>query len=235
MAGDAQFGVPPKRPYAEWIWRLFGFGTALLYLGLGSILVFMLLIGGLWEGFGRTGYVLYFFAVFIYVYGTAALALWLGFRPSKPRGILLAVLVIPGVLNVVLSSSPERSELREAAHVFVANEESAQAELARETLMASGRRAGRQGHVDILLEALALAKSDAERVRLVCVLGELSYQYEPLLNALRELKAATADDSGRSQLHEVVIHALVGVNPYEGMGPGQGAAQRPPQPQVCWS
>lgn len=228
----------PNRPtpadrFTEWALRLFGFVAALGFLGLGSILIFILLIGGLWAGFGQAGYVLKFFALTVYVYGTSALALWLGFRPSKYRGLILVLLVIPGVVSVVRTPESDRRELRDAARVFAANESPAQSEKARETLLGQGRRAGRQPSVDILMDALAAADSDAERVRLLCVLGEISGQHPPLLDVLRGLRQATAGDPERQLLHEVTLHALYGVNPYENMAPGQGAAERPPRPAAC--
>lgn len=221
-----------RRP-VEWLLRVFGFGMALLYLGLGSIVVLVMLIGGLWAGFARAGYVLSFFAIFIYVFGTGALALWLGFRPSHSRGFLLAALVFPGLLYIVLSAGSGHGAVHEAAHTFAANETPVETRQARAILLEHGRRAGRKAHVDTLLQALTRAESDAERVRLICVLGELSYQYDPLLAVLRELRNASADDPERALLQEVSLYALYGVNPYEDMGAGEGAAQRPPQPQVC--
>lgn len=220
---------------AEWALRLFGLVTALGFVLVGSMLVFMLLIGGLWAGFADPSYVLQFFLTVLYVYGTAALGIWLAFRPSMPRAVVLALLVIPGMLFVLMSPASERTELSEAARVFVANATPQAAEQARERLLAAGRWAGRQPHVEILMDALQEADTDVERARLVCVLGELSGQYEPLLEVLRGLDRATANDPERAMLNEVARYALLGVNPYEGMAPGQGAAQRPPQPVACRS
>ena len=219
--------------FAEGTLRLFGLLAALGFAVVGSLLVFILLIGGLWAGFSDPRFVLQFLLLVLYIYGTAALGLWLVFRPSKLRGIVLALLVIPGVVSVLMSPGSERAELSEAARLFVANVSPEQAEQARETLLARGRLAGRQPQVEILIEALAVAEKDAERVRLVCVLGELSGQYEPLLEVLRNLEQATADDPERATLNEAARYALLGVNPYEGMAPGQGAAQRPPMPAAC--
>ncbi len=220
-------------PLAVLLMRLFGAVAALACLVLGSLIVFMMLIGGLWAGFADGGFVLMFFGVVVYVYGTAALGVWLTLRPAKGRAALLAVLVVPGLVSIALVPDGGRGEAREAAETFVANESAQQAEQARAVLLEHGRRAGRQSHVETLMDALDETDSDPERVRLVCVLGELSYQYEPLLEMLRDLERATTGDPERAELHEVARYALSGINPYEGMAPAQGAAQRPPLPAAC--
>ena len=213
--------------------RLFGAVVALAYLVLGSVVVFMFLIGGLWAGFADRSVVLQFLGIVLYVYGTAALGVWIALRPAKGRAVMLAVLVVPGLVSIALVPDSGRGQAREAAEIFVANESAQQAEQARAVLLEHGRRAGRQPHVEILIDAPDEVDSDAERVRLVCVLGELSYLHEPLLEMLRGLAQTTGGDPERAELHEVARYALIGVNPYEGMAPAQGAARRPPLPAAC--
>lgn len=217
----------------EWLLRIFGFVTAFLYLGMGSGVVIVLIFVGLAAGFGQTRFSLVVVAVVLYTYGTAALALWLGLRPSKPRAMLLAALVVPSALYSAFVFQTEYRQPRDAASVLAANLAPEETEQARRTLLAYDRAAGPQPHVLVLLAALNQTEDDAERVRLICVLGELSYQYSPVLDALRELERAAAGDPDRAVLHEVVNYALLGINPYDSLGLDRQSHDRPPQPPAC--
>lgn len=217
----------------EWFLRIFGFGTALLYFGMGTFVVVLLFFVGLAAGFGETRFSLIFFAAILYTYGTAVLGLWLGMKPSGRRGILLAVLVAPSVLYFAYAFETEYRQPRSAASVFVANAVPEDAEQARRTLLAYDRAAGPQPHVIVLVNALNQTEDDMERVRLICVLGELSYQYAPALDTLRGLERSAAGDPDRAALHEVVVHALRGINPYEDLGPGHPSPDHASRPQAC--
>lgn len=231
-------GKPPDKPARvnrsrEWFLRMFGFATALLYLGMGTLVIVLLFFVGLTAGFNETRFWLAFVAAILYTCGTVVLAVWLGLRPSGRRGFLLAVLVAPSMLYFGYTFETEYRQPRDAASVFVANAVPEEAEQARRTLLAYDRAAGPQPHVITLLNALNRAEDDAERIRLICVLGELSYQYAPALDALRELERLAAGDPDRAALHEVVIHALLGINPYEDLRPGHPSHDRPPRPLTC--
>ena len=191
-----------------------GFTVFAAYIALGTLVLLMLLIGGLWEGFARQSYVLMFLLAVVYVYGTAWLAFSFGMRPGRVRGVLLAVLVLPLVVSQIPGFYADW-EVREAARVYVADEDPAAVSEARERLLSQGRRSGRYGYIDILLEGLHGASEDEQRIRLVNLLGELSYQHEPLLETLRKLYRETENEVGRKALHEATLGALRGVNPYE--------------------
>jgi len=194
--------------------RLFGYAACLAYLVIGTSLLLILLIGGFWEGFARSGYTLWFLALCAYVYGTAYLAFRFGRRPDRTSGVLLALLILPVVVQLVLSEA-RGPDLEAAAGVYASGEDREAVEAATRTLLEAGRRAGRQDHVEALLTHLTRAGEDGQRVRLVCLLGELSYQHEPTLRALRALRQETAASPDRRGLHRAAGYALRGVNPYE--------------------
>ncbi|MDT8322361.1 MAG: hypothetical protein RQ826_17740 [Xanthomonadales bacterium] len=214
MMTETRDSAVKGRSWLRMLAQVSGFAVFAAYLALGTLVLLGLLIGGLWEGFGRQSYVLMFLAAVVYVYGTAWLAFSFGMRPGRVRGVLLAVLVIPVVISLI-PSAHEGMALKEAARVYVADEEPAAVSEARERLLSQGRRAGRHGYIDILLEELDAAESDAQRVRLVVMLGELSYQYEPVLERLRAIYRDSQDDPERRALYHAVVEAIRGVNPYE--------------------
>ncbi len=191
-----------------------GFTVFAAYIAFGTLVLLMLLIGGLWEGFGRQSYVLMFLAAVVYVYGTAWVAFSFGMRPGRVRGVLLAVLVLPLMISQIPGFYADW-KVREAARVYVADDDPAAVSEARERLLSQGRRSGRYGYIDILLDGLDAAESDPQRVRLVVMLGELSYQHEPVLERLRALYRESEDDPERKTLYHAVVEALRGVNPYE--------------------
>jgi len=199
---------------ARMIMRGLGFAICLVYLVLGTAIVVIVLIGGLWEGFNRAGYALGLVILCAYVYGTAWVAFRFGLKPARMHGLLLAALVAP-VIILGARAALESRDLGEAATIYAENDDPEEVESARQAMLAKGRRAGRNDHVEALLTYLEQADDDTQRIRLVCMLGEVSYQYEPVLTALRMLREETHDDPDRRALNQAVEHALQGVNPYE--------------------
>ena len=189
-----------------------GFAIFATYVTIGSFVLFLLMIGGFWEGFSRQPYVLMFTGMCMYVYGTAWIAYSFGRRPGRVRGVLLAMLLIPAVIFMFRDSSGQ-AELNEAARIYIENSDPQAVEEARELMLAQGRRAGKPHHVALLLEALHEASNDEQRRRKVLMLGELSYQNEVVLESLRALRDETASDPQRQALHTAVIEAIRGVNP----------------------
>lgn len=206
--------APSRMGRLRLLLRLIGFTLAGAYVLIGTLVLLVLLIGGLWEGFGRQSYVLMFLGACLYVYGTAWVAFSFGRRPGRMRGLLLVLLVTPLVIHAARDAW-HAVDLEEAAGVYARNGDPEAVATAREQLLAQGRRAGARDYVVVLHEALEAADNDHQRIRLVRLLGELSYQYEPLLESLRTLYRETGDDSGRSELHEATLEAIRDVNPYE--------------------
>lgn len=194
------------------------------YLVYGTAVVGALGIAGLWEGFAHARFMARFAGIAVYVYGTAALAFWVGARPRWLSGAVLLLLLVPGAVALVRSDGESR-HLRQTARIAVtAPDEAARAD-ARKELLALGRRSGRQPHVDELLSLLRGARDDQHRLRTVELLGALSYQRAPVLDELRGLERETRGDPARASLHEATVTAIHGINPYEPTP--EGGAERP--------
>ena len=191
-------------------------GGAYVLLGTGFLIV--LGVGGLWEGFAHRDFVLRFLGIAAYVYGTAAVAYWVGARQSRLGLLGLAMLVIP-VVVMAADGVRGRSQLEETARTAITAPEEATREAARRELLALGQRAGRQPHVDELVRLLERAESDAVRMRVVTLLGGLSYLYEGAIEPLRRLHADTRDDPKRADLHAEVAAALGNMDPYTPLDP----------------
>ena len=189
-----------------------GFAIFAAYVTIGAFVLFLLMVGGFWEGFSRQSYVLMFTGMCVYVYGTAWIAYSFGRRPGRVRGVILAMLLIPAVIFMFRDSSGQ-AELNEATLIYIENSDPQAVEEARELMLAQGRRAGRPHHLGLLIEALHEASDDEQRRRMVLMLGELSYQNEVVLESLRALRDETASDPQRQALHTAVIEAIRGVNP----------------------
>ncbi len=213
---------------ARWHWlaRLGGFSLALAYLIIGTLFLLVLLVGGLWEGFARDTYRLMFLGAFVYVYGTAWLAFSFGRRPERVRGVTLAVLVAPVAVQMFLGIH-SATQLRSAAKVYVADVDPVAVAEARETLLARGQRSGRHDYIDLLLDGLEDAADDKQRIRLVELLGKLSYQHQPLLETLRTLHRETENIPERRDLHKASLEAILSVNPHEQGLPDARAAAEP--------
>ena len=192
--------------------RAIGFAIFAAYVTIGAFVLFMMMIGGFWEGFSRQSYVLMFMGMCMYVYGTAWIAYSFGRRPGRVRGVILAMLLIPAVVFMFRDSSGQ-AELNEAARIYIENSDPQAVDVAREQLLAQGRRTGEPRHLALLLEALHEATDDEQRRRMVLMLGALSYQNETVLESLRALRDETASDPQRQALHTAVIEAIRGVNP----------------------
>lgn len=212
--------------------RGLGYVLCVAYAVIGSILVLLLAIGGLWEGFARAGFAAFFLAMVVYVYGTAYLAYRFARAPGRASALLLVVLVAPAVVYIA-SRAGDSIALRQAAETYALNEDPQAVEEARRRLLEPGRRAGRKDYVAILLDHLEAAEADPQRIRLVCMLGELSYQHEGVLEALRRLRDATQTDTARKDLHAAVERALLQVNPYEVARAGQQAREPEASADAC--
>ncbi len=209
--------------------RAIGALMACVFLTLGLVNTLALTIGSLWAGIGARQ-LMAALATVLYLFATAGVAIWLAVRPSNARAAAVAALAIPGLVFFYAMPVQDRVSVRQAASTWVANESEEAATRAQDKLLTQGRQAGNPPQVEILLEALLLADNDTERLRLVCMLGELSRGFEPLIKVLRELKAETADDRQRVVLHEVTRTSLYRVNPGEPREPSGfsgGGAVRP--------
>ena len=194
--------------------KIGAWSIGLAYLVYGTAVVGALGIAGLWEGFAHARFIARFAGIALYVYGTAALAFWVGARPRWVTGAVLLLLLVPAAVALVRGGGESR-HLRETARTAVtAPDEVARAD-ARDELLALGRRSGRQPHVDELLRLLRGAEDDQHRLRAVELLGALSYQRAPVLEELRGLERETRGDPARARLHEATVTAIHDINPYE--------------------
>lgn len=188
------------------------------YLLLGTAFLVALGIGGLWEGFAHRDYVVRFVAIGAYVYATAALAFWVGARQSRTGAVALAVLMVP-VVVMVARGARDSASLEETARTAVTAPDAGAREEARRTLLALGQRSGRQPHVDELVRLLEDAETDEVRMRVVTLLGGLSYLYDGAIEPLRRLHAETRGDTARADLHAEVAAALRRIDPYTPLDP----------------
>ena len=219
---------PPSRMLA---WSA-GLVICVGYIVIGTVIVLLLAIGGLWEGFARREFTLLFIATVIYVYGTAYLAFRFALEPRKPLGFLLLILVLPMLIYLASPDSNSR-ELRHAAENYALATDPEVVETARQRLVAHGRRAGHKDYIAVLLQHLDAAQSDRQRVRLVCMLGVLSYQHDAVQARLRELRAATRDDPNRGALRDAVERALLRINPYQRDLTREELEDLAPSPRAC--
>lgn len=185
----------------------------------GSLLIVLTMIVGAMSGYVSNRDLLLFLILVAYVYSAAILAFWFGFRPSRPKGIVLAILLIPAI-SLHSAATLEELGKKRAARTYATSSDQEAIDRARAELLEIGRRSGNQGHVRVLLKHLKAAETDEERVRLVEILGQLSYKYEPLLRELRRLREETRGQSERTKLHQSVELAILEVNPYEDRPPG---------------
>jgi hypothetical protein len=184
-----------------------------IYLLLGTAVVVVLGIAGLWEGFAHRAFIARFLGITAYVYGTAGLAFWVGARPSRLGGAALVILILPGAV-LLTRGARDSAQLRETARLAVTAPTEGAREQAGQELFALGRRAGRPPHVVALADLLERAVSDEIRLRVVPLLGALSYENARVTEALRALHAETKDDPARAELHGAVIEALREIDPY---------------------
>lgn len=190
------------------------FGLGLIYVLIGSIVLLLLLIIGVWEGFRNLGYTLSFMLIVVYVYGTAAFAFYAGSKPSITKGAFLLILILPSIWLGICNSQKEAS-IKNLAETYATSENREDVESAEKQLLESGKRAGANPAVVSLLEQLKEANSDVQKIHILEVLGKISYQYEPLLAHLRRMHSETKNDPNRAALHEAVEKAILEVNPYE--------------------
>lgn len=190
------------------LWRCLGFGIGSLYLAAGTLVLYVLLLGGLWEGFGRSSYTVTFLAMVLYVYGTAALGFYFGLRPGRLSGAILCLLLIPALV-FLLSSESTQNHKRELVQAFVHADEPQVRDQARRELLSLGPRAGRQPHIDALLNELERAETDQQRQRIVCLLGRVSHQHPPVIEALEALYGKVSTDPQRSALAQQLELSLL--------------------------
>lgn len=190
------------------LWRCLGFGIASLYLAAGTLMLYILLLGGLWEGFGRSSYTLMFLAMVIYVYGTAVLGFYFGLRPGRLSGAVLCVLLIPAII-FLFSGESTRSHKLQLVQAFVHAEEPHTRDKARKELLTLGPRAGHQTHVAALLEELERAETDHQRQRIACLLAHVSHQHPPVLESLATLHEEVSGDPQRSALKQQLEQSLL--------------------------
>ena len=221
----------PRQPISRLLWRCLGFGIGGLYLAMGTLVLYVLLIGGLWEGFGRASYVAMFLAMVVYVYATACVAFYFGLRPNKLSGVVLTVLLIPA-LALMLSTESTRSEQVTLAQDFVHASDPQQREAARHELLTLGQRAGQQAHVSTLLDELAAAETDSQRRRIVCLIGQLSHQHGPVIDALKALQHELGDDPQRALLSQEIQQSLLLTEP-QAIERWQDVAQLRDNPEAC--
>lgn len=216
-------GRSPSAGIGRLLARVAGIGIALSYLVGGTVVVIILAIAGLWEGFGRTTYVLQFLAACVYIYGTVWLALRFARQPGKRLGLVLAVLVLPAVVHLALAAF-QTFDLRETVRTYAESEDPAAVDAAREELLALGRRSGRQHHIEELLAYLQQAEDDAARIHIIELLAEIAGSQEPVLEALRALRDAAAHDPARQKLYRIADDAIHRINPYEAQPQGRSPA-----------
>jgi len=195
--------------------RLLGLFTVVTYLVFGNLLLFVLYMGGAFVAFAQPTYVAGFLAAVVYVYGT----IWVGWRllrrPSPRLGLFLGVLLLPVLFEAGRSYLMHESEnLAETVAVYAQSDDPQVVAAARETLLEKGRRAGNPPQVRLLLSHLEQAEEDATRIRLIELLGELSYQNQQLLDMLEALMDQTRDDPDRQAVYEAAREAAGKVNPY---------------------
>ncbi len=213
MAAKTRYSEFTDHPVLRFVLQLLGYATCIAAILAGGGALFILLIGGLWEGFSRTGYTLAFLTLALYILVTAWLAFRFARRPTKRAGLVLAGLVLPAVIYIAVSGG-DRPDLRESVRIYVANEDPDEVSEARATLLEHGRRAGNPPHVRALIEALQEADDDAQRIRVVELLAELSRQNASVIAELERLREATAGDPEREPLHHATGEALDQVDPY---------------------
>ncbi|MDQ2069209.1 hypothetical protein [Natronospira bacteriovora] len=193
------------------------------FFTIGTFYLAILLIGGLWEGFGRGSFTAWFFLMLLYVYGTAFLAFHVACRPGLVRGLLLTILVLPAVGSFVQVAGTG-GELTAAVDTFADNQDPEAVAEAEALLLKHQRRAGNPPHVQQLLFHLQNADSDRQRIRLVRLLARLTHQHEPSLELLRRLREETRGDPERAELHETVEEAIKAIRPPAPASPEGGAA-----------
>jgi len=191
-----------------------GFGIGLFYVLVGSIILLLLLIIGFWEGFTQLGFTLSFLLIAVYVYGTAAFAFYTGSRPSIQNGVILLILILPTIWVGINSFQQEKS-IENLAETYAISEDREKVNSAATQLLNRGKRAGADPAVQTLLKQLKEADSDEQKIHILELLGKISYQYEPLLEYLRNLHSQTHNNPKRVALHKAVEEALLEVNPYE--------------------
>lgn len=193
--------------------KVIAWGIGVTYLLFGIPVVLGLGIAGLWEGFAHRIFIFRFLVITAYVFGTAGLAFWVGVRPSRLGAIALAALMLPGI-GAVMHGARERRDLGDTAREAITAPDKRTRDRSTEELLALGQRSGRQPHVDELLRLLDEVESDADRTRIVVMLGQLSYQNRSVIEALEYLRDATSKDPSRETLHQAVLEALRQVDPY---------------------
>ena len=210
--GKSAAGITP----AGFIGRGLAGLVAVAYLLIGSMVLVILLFGGLWEGFGRNEFVFMFLATLVYIYGTVIVALRVTFAPNLMLSLLLIVLMIPALVYFAMTTPDSSSaELRQAATTYAENEDPEAVAAARDRLLDHGRRAGSPPQVRELVAHLEEAETDEQRIHLIRLLGEISYQHESLLEYLRLLREETRDNPERQALYRAAHEAIHQINPYE--------------------
>ncbi|MFU8812054.1 MAG: hypothetical protein ACNA78_03745 [Balneolaceae bacterium] len=198
-------------PFAEWFWKATGVLVAVAFVIGGGLTLFILLIAGLWEGFSRTEFVFLFLGGVIYVCAGIALSGYVAFRPSHAKGGILLLYLVP----VLVFAWPKATDEQPAewVHTYMTGTEAEAAE-ARDLLLERGRRAGGDRAVRTLLTYLEDPTNEETVLKTVKMLGELSYQYPPVLEALQTVRDTTRANPQQQILFDAAGEALLGVNPY---------------------
>ncbi len=188
------------------------FGVYVLYLGL-PIVVGLAIVGGM-GGNSTTSLVT---VISIYVLTTGLVSLWCALAP---RPILVAILLFLALPVTWLQGYIAHSTFSEQGmvQIYLHSEDPQQVLDAKHRLEALGQRAGERAAtppaVKELLQELPRASNDASRIKIVNLLGMLSYQHKGVLQALQALYGETASDPQRQLLHQATGEALIKVNPY---------------------
>lgn len=187
-------------------------GAYVLCLGL-PIIVGLAIVGGM----GGRSITTLVMVISIYVVSTGFLSLWYALMPRPALGALLLILALPVAWLQGVVAQSTFSEQR-MVQVYLHSEDPQQVADARRRLEALGQRAGQRAGtppaVEELSRELKMASNDATRIKIVHLLGTLSYQHEGVLQALQALYRETTADPLRQSLHTATGEALLRVNPY---------------------
>lgn len=197
------------------VMRLFGLLTAASYLVVGTIVLWMLLIMGAWQGFSRPTFTAGVLLAVVYVYSTVWVG-WRLWRQPRPRlALLLGMLLLPVLLEMGCAYRGHvPHSVDQLVATYATSEDPQDVETARQQLLEIGRRAGNPPQVRALLAHLEEAEDDDQRIHLMVLLGELSYQNQAVLDALNGWMAASRDDPQRQALYHAASRAASVVNPY---------------------
>lgn len=188
----------------------------------GSLIIVMLLIAGLWEGFARARYTLGFIAFSIYVLTTAGLSFYYAARKPNGLGWVLTFLYVPAIAALIWMQRSQAMSKRDqaVAESFVDPAQAADAVTVTGPLVQIVETEEDYPAMEKLIRTLQTSDDLSVRLRIVSLFGGSSPANGHAHSALRNLYSEMAEkgsQAGPEELRIAVRDAILTISPADSL------------------